>query len=85
VETRVIPEEEGSGEMQGASHMLLEEPLRLASVLAPAKPVTSPPPFLSRESRRRSAPCVVWFDRAWVSECGVTGNGVGSDQGFATG
>jgi hypothetical protein len=27
-------------EMQGASHMLLEEPFRLASVLSPAKPVT---------------------------------------------
>jgi hypothetical protein len=26
--------------MQGASHMLLEEPFRLASVLSPAKPVT---------------------------------------------
>jgi len=27
--------------MQGASHMLLEEPLRLASVLSPAKPVSA--------------------------------------------
>ena len=27
--------------MQGASHMLLEEPVRLASVLAPAKPVSA--------------------------------------------
>jgi hypothetical protein len=129
-ETRVIPKEDGSGEMQGANHMLLKEPLclafgpgssavlystpwltcehglhinhgvedlhpsppssPLASVLTPARPLTSPPPFLSCESHRRSAPCVVWFDQAWVSECGVTGNGVGSDQaargqGFATG
>jgi hypothetical protein len=34
---RFFPEEE----MQGASHMLLEEPLRLASVLTPAKPVSA--------------------------------------------
>jgi len=27
--------------MQGASHMLLEEPVRLASVLSPAKPVSA--------------------------------------------
>jgi hypothetical protein len=63
--------EGGSGEMQGATHMLLEEPLRLASVLAPAKPVRPfPTPSISLAvEARRASRCGGW--------CRVVRSGLG--------